>query len=154
MSAVPKIFTTPRYGVHVCDSSRRIFHPHSSVPRHEADALRNDRRAVLSALPIHTAAINSAFKHQTTPHQTTVVHELHYKLSTRYSFVHSLMGLPCFLSLLSELWHRELWQAGSNVSKEKNFFSLQGKGDGQVMFLRHYTNRLSKRTMPPAQRSK
>lgn len=59
----------------VCDSPRRIFHPHKSVPRHEADALRNDRRAVLSALPIHTAAINS----ETTPHQTTVVHELHYK---------------------------------------------------------------------------
>jgi len=67
------------YGAHVCVSSRHISHPHSSVPRHEADALRNDRRAVLSALQIHTAAINSAFKHQRAPHQTTVVHELHYK---------------------------------------------------------------------------
>jgi hypothetical protein len=60
-------------------SSRQKFHPHSSVPRHEADALRNDRRAVLSLLPFHTEAINSALKHQRTPHQTTVVHELHYK---------------------------------------------------------------------------
>jgi hypothetical protein len=79
MSAVRKIFMTSRYGAHVCVSSRQIFHPHSSVPRHETDGRRNDRTAVLSALPIHTAAINSTFKHQRTPHQTTAVRELHYK---------------------------------------------------------------------------
>jgi len=70
---------TSRYGAHVCVSSRHIFHPHSSVPRHEAGTLRNDRRALLSAPPIHTAATNSTFKHQRTPHQITVVRELHYK---------------------------------------------------------------------------
>jgi hypothetical protein len=32
-------------------------------------------------------------------------------------------------------------------------FSVQGKDDGQVLFLRHDTNRLSKRTMRSAQTS-
>lgn len=89
MSAVRTILTTSWYGAHVCVSSRHIFHPHNSVPRHEADALRNERRAAISVLPIHTAAMNSALKHQGIPHQTTVADELHYKAEQKV-FVRSL----------------------------------------------------------------
>jgi len=143
--------------LHVCDRSRRIFHPHNSVPRHEADALRNDRRAVLSALPIHTAAINSAFKHQTTPHQTTVVNELHYKAEHKV-LVRSLHEFGTSMLLTVAFW---IMTPRIMVSRypcceggKKNFFSLQGKYDGQITFFRHDTNRLSKRMMPPAQTSK
>ena len=65
----------------MCVSAHVTYSTHTVRyrPRHEADTLQNDRGAVLSALPVHTAATNSTLKHQRTPHQITVVRELHYK---------------------------------------------------------------------------
>ena len=97
MSAVRTIFMASWYGAHVCVSSRHISHPHSSVPRHEADALRNDRRAVLSALQIHTATIRLS---NTREHHINLQLYMNciIKLRKRYSFVHYInLGLPCFL---------------------------------------------------------
>jgi hypothetical protein len=147
---------TSRYGAHARVSSRHIFHPHRSVPRQEVDALPNDRRAVLSALSIHTAAINSALKHQRTQ-QTTVVHELHYNAEQKVLVrsLHAIWDFHNFTASYCAILDYDTVNLGTQYYcfEGKNFLSLQGKNDGQGMFLRHDSNRLTKRMIPQPRRA-